>query len=44
MLVDKKKLGFKAIAVVAGIDIKGKVVAITIRETKRFVLLTSLSF
>jgi hypothetical protein len=32
LLVDKKKLGFKAIAVVAGIDIRGKVVAITMRE------------
>jgi hypothetical protein len=32
LLVDKKKLGFKAIAVVAGIDIRGKVVAITLRE------------
>ena len=32
MLVDKKKLGFKAIAVVAGIDIKGDVVAITMRD------------
>ena len=31
-LVDKKKLGFKAIAVVAGIDIKGEVVAITMRD------------
>ena len=32
LLVDKKKLGFKAIAVVAGISIRGKVVAITMRE------------
>ena len=32
LLVDKKKLGFKAIAVVAGIDIKGEVVAITMRD------------
>ena len=32
MLVDKKKLGFKAIAVVAGMDIKGDVVAITMRD------------
>ncbi len=32
LLVDKKKLGFKAIAVVSGIDIRGKVVAFTIRE------------
>ena len=32
LLVDKKKLGLKAIAVVAGIDIKGEVVAITMRD------------
>ena len=32
LLVDKKKLGFKAIAVVAGIVIRGKVIAITMRE------------
>ncbi len=30
--VDKKKFGFKANAVVAGIEIRGKVVAITMRE------------
>jgi hypothetical protein len=32
LLVDKKKLGFKAIAVVAGIDIRGKIVSITMRK------------
>ncbi len=32
LLVDKKKLGFKAIAVIPGIDVRGKVVAITMRE------------
>ena len=32
LLVDKKKLGFKAIAVVAGIDIKEEVVTITMRD------------
>ena len=36
LLVDKKKLGFKAIAVVAGIDTKGEVVAITIRDKSIF--------
>ena len=32
LLADKKKLGFKAIAEVARIDIRGKVVVITMRE------------
>ncbi len=32
LLVDKKKFSFKAIAVVADIDIRGKVGAITIRD------------
>ena len=35
-LVTRKKLGFKEIAVVAGIDIRGKVVAIKMREKSIF--------
>ncbi len=32
LLVDKKKFGFQAIAVVAGIDTRGKVISITMRD------------